>query len=149
FQGVKFLGWSTNFPLFYRENPPINSLCSHLKIYTLSSKRKQKDQNTRDELKNMPKQLKINQSLGKAGIRGKLKFFCRSLFSLAFIFLLSACQPFDVLNPKGRIAANEKEILWISLILMLLIVVPVILLTLAFAWRYRAGNSDAKYQPHW
>lgn len=32
---------------------------------------------------------------------------------------------------------------------MLLIIVPVIALTLLFAWRYRSSNTDAKYDPDW
>lgn len=85
--------------------------------------------------KKLPKKLKINNYFVK-------------LFSLALPFLLSACQ-FDLLNPKGRIAADEKQILIISVILMLFVVLPVILLALGFAWRYRAGNKEAKYLPNW
>jgi cytochrome o ubiquinol oxidase subunit 2 len=32
---------------------------------------------------------------------------------------------------------------------MLLIIVPVIFLTLLFAWRYRKNNTAAKYEPDW
>ena len=32
---------------------------------------------------------------------------------------------------------------------MLLIIVPVIVMTLVFAWRYRASNKDAPYTPDW
>ena len=37
----------------------------------------------------------------------------------------------------------------VSTLLMLLIVVPVIILTLVFAWRYRASNAEARYEPDW
>ena len=37
----------------------------------------------------------------------------------------------------------------ISTLLMLLIILPVIALTLLFAWRYRASNKDARYEPDW
>ena len=36
-----------------------------------------------------------------------------------------------------------------STLLMLLIIVPVIALTLLFAWRYRQSNTDAPYKPDW
>ena len=32
---------------------------------------------------------------------------------------------------------------------MLLVVMPVIILTLYFAWRYRASNTKARYAPKW
>jgi len=32
---------------------------------------------------------------------------------------------------------------------MLLIIVPVIVLTIVFAWRYRKGNAEARYEPDW
>ena len=37
----------------------------------------------------------------------------------------------------------------ISTVLMLLIIVPVIALTVFFAWRYRAANTEATYEPDW
>ncbi|HSW71020.1 MAG TPA: ubiquinol oxidase subunit II, partial [Gammaproteobacteria bacterium] len=58
-------------------------------------------------------------------------------------------QSFILLNPGGRIAADEKHLLIIAVLLMLIVVLPVIILTLSFAWRYRAGNSKASYLPNW
>src|SRR5580704_9505452 len=55
----------------------------------------------------------------------------------------------NALNPKGMIAAQEINIMMISLVLMLLIVVPVIILSFVFAWRYRESNTSANYQPEW
>jgi cytochrome o ubiquinol oxidase subunit 2 len=75
----------------------------------------------------------------------------RPLFSLAtaaFLSLLGGCQ-LELMSPKGDIGAQEKSLILISLGLMLLVVVPVILLTLYFAWRYRAGNTTAAYAPKW
>jgi cytochrome o ubiquinol oxidase subunit 2 len=54
-----------------------------------------------------------------------------------------------VLDPQGPIAAAERLILLDSTAIMLVIVVPVIVLTLAFAWWYRASNSRAAYDPDW
>jgi cytochrome o ubiquinol oxidase subunit 2 len=54
-----------------------------------------------------------------------------------------------VLDPSGHVAAQEAQLLVISTLLMLLIIVPVIVLTLVFAWRYRASNTDAPYEPDW
>ena len=59
---------------------------------------------------------------------------------------LGACAP-GVLDPVGPVAAGEKTILINSLAIMLAIVVPTILLTLGFAWWFRAGNTRATYRP--
>lgn len=54
-----------------------------------------------------------------------------------------------LLNPAGDIARQQSDLLITSTWLMLLIVVPVIALTLWFAWRYRESNSEAMYTPDW
>ena len=64
------------------------------------------------------------------------------------LMLLSGCT-MEVLSPKGDIGAQEKTLLLTSLGLMLLIVVPVIIMTLYFAWKYRASNTKAVYMPRW
>ena len=52
-----------------------------------------------------------------------------------------------LLDPAGPVGAGEKTILFNSLAIMLSIVVPTIVLTLAFAWWFRAGNKRAEYKP--
>jgi cytochrome o ubiquinol oxidase subunit II len=52
-----------------------------------------------------------------------------------------------VLNPKGPIAQKELNLIIVALLLSLLIVIPVFTLTIVFAWRYREGNTKAKYSP--
>src|SRR5205807_4095880 len=52
-----------------------------------------------------------------------------------------------VLDPKGPIAASERLILFNSLGIMLAIVIPTILATLAVAFWFRASNSRAAYLP--
>ncbi|HQT81422.1 MAG TPA: ubiquinol oxidase subunit II [Ferrovaceae bacterium] len=54
-----------------------------------------------------------------------------------------------VLDPKGPVAAAEKHLILTAFGLMLLVVIPVIVMTIAFAWRYRASNKNAKYEPKW
>jgi cytochrome o ubiquinol oxidase subunit 2 len=48
-----------------------------------------------------------------------------------------------VLDPRGPIAAAERELLMNSVAIMLVVVVPVIIATLGFAWWYRASNPRA------
>jgi cytochrome o ubiquinol oxidase subunit 2 len=54
-----------------------------------------------------------------------------------------------VLAPIGPVGDAERTILLDSLVIMLAIVVPTIVATLAFAWWFRAGNRRARYLPTW
>jgi cytochrome o ubiquinol oxidase subunit 2 len=54
-----------------------------------------------------------------------------------------------VMSPSGDIAAQQRDLIVISTILMLIIIVPVVCLTLYFAWHYRQSNKAAKYDPEW
>ncbi len=60
--------------------------------------------------------------------------------------LLGGCAP-GILDPVGPVGAAQKTILFNSVGIMLCIVVPVILATLAVGWWFRASNRHAKYQP--
>src|ERR1700745_3206636 len=53
-----------------------------------------------------------------------------------------------VLDPKGPIAAADRQILLNALGIMLAIVVPVILATLGVAFWFRASNERARYRPN-
>jgi len=68
--------------------------------------------------------------------------------SAGAVVLLSGCS-MEVLNPKGDVGAQEKTLILVALGLMMLVVVPVIVMTLVFAWRYRASNTKATYAPKW
>ena len=63
-------------------------------------------------------------------------------------FPLAGCGA-AVLDPAGPVAAGEKGILFDSLAIMLAIVVPTIIATLAFAWWFRGGNARARYDADW
>ena len=62
--------------------------------------------------------------------------------------LLSGCN-MTVLDPKGQVGVDEKQLIITSTLLMLIVVIPVIVLTLWFAWHYRASNTKATYTPNW
>jgi cytochrome o ubiquinol oxidase subunit II len=55
--------------------------------------------------------------------------------------LLASCQ--GVLDPQGPIASAERLLLINSTSIMLVVVIPVIVATLAFAWWYRSSNTHA------
>ena len=74
----------------------------------------------------------------------------RGLLMLPAIGLLAGCNAVLV-NPSGDIATQQRDLIFISTGLMLLIIVPVIALTFLFAWRYRQANADNRtdYDPDW
>lgn len=55
----------------------------------------------------------------------------------------------EVLDPKGLIALKERDLMYISTLLMLIVVIPVFILTFAICWRYRATNKSSEYDPNW
>jgi len=61
---------------------------------------------------------------------------------------LAACN-LVVMKPSGDIAAQQAQLVVTSTLLMLIIIIPVIALTLLFAWRYRQSNQEAIYTPDW
>jgi len=65
------------------------------------------------------------------------------------LLALGGCNQLELLNPKGDIGVQEKDLILIALGLMLLVVIPVIVLTLVFAWHYRETNTKATYAPTW
>ena len=72
----------------------------------------------------------------------------RLLALLPLALMLGGCN-MVVLNPSGDVAAQQRDLLVQSTFLMLLIIVPVMVLIIWFAWRYRAGNTEARYDPEW
>lgn len=68
--------------------------------------------------------------------------------ALPLLLCLAGCK-MEVLNPSGDLAVQERDLVILATGLMLLIIVPVIIMTLLFAWRYRASNTAAPYRPDW
>jgi cytochrome o ubiquinol oxidase subunit 2 len=72
----------------------------------------------------------------------------RGVFLSPLFALLAGCNTV-VMNPSGDIAKQEAHLITVSVILMLLIIVPVMILIVWFARKYRAGNTEADYEPDW
>ncbi|QRM57656.1 ubiquinol oxidase subunit II [Sinorhizobium sp. BG8] len=70
------------------------------------------------------------------------------LVALLSVLALSGCN-MVVMSPSGDIAVQQRDLIIVSTVLMLLIIVPVVCLTFFFAWRYRGSNTRAKYDPEW
>ena len=77
---------------------------------------------------------------------GRIRRLAFRLAPLSATLLLSGCD-WAVLNPKGPIADGNSTLLVDSVAIMLVIVVPTIVATLAAAWWYRSSNTRARYLP--
>lgn len=80
--------------------------------------------------------------------RSLSRAFPRVALTVPAILLTSACDR-GILDPVGPVGQAEKTILINSTAIMLAIVIPVIILTIAFAWWFRRGNKKATYLPDW
>jgi cytochrome o ubiquinol oxidase subunit 2 len=78
----------------------------------------------------------------------KIIFSILLLIAVMWLSLLFVdISKLSVLNPKGIIALKEYRLIIISTFMMLIIVIPVFIMTVFFAWKYRADNKKAKYKP--
>jgi len=82
--------------------------------------------------------------------RSKHELGCRTgRVGLLAVLAISIAACRGVLDPIGPVASAEKTILINSTAIMLAIVIPVIIATIAFAWWFRRGNTKATYRPDW
>lgn len=77
---------------------------------------------------------------------------CWNRIRLALVALacvgLSGCD-WVLLDSKGMVGLAQRDLILICIGVMLIVVIPAIVLTFVFAWRFRAGNTKAKYTPDW
>src|SRR5262245_56221144 len=79
---------------------------------------------------------------------GKLRFAAIAALAATLALLAGGCDRMVVLNPKGPIADAERGLMIDAFTVMMIVVVPVIVMALLFALRYRAGRN-ARYEPTW
>lgn len=72
----------------------------------------------------------------------------RAIVLLLCLALLGGCKAV-VLDPSGDVAIQQRNALLGSVGLMLLVIIPVMALTVLFAWHYRQSNTSARYEPEW
>ncbi|HEY4115405.1 MAG TPA: ubiquinol oxidase subunit II [Rhizomicrobium sp.] len=66
---------------------------------------------------------------------------------LTLALLPSVAHADSILSPAGPVGRADALILIDALVIMLAIVIPTMIATLAFAWWYRASNTRAVYRP--
>lgn len=69
---------------------------------------------------------------------------------ILFVCTLTGCNGVPgILNPKGVVAFEERELMFNSAALMTIVVLSVIIMSLVFVYHYRATNHKAEYKPDW
>jgi len=71
------------------------------------------------------------------------------ILTLGLLPLLAGCSDLRVLQPVGPIGLADRQVILIAFALMMIVVIPVIVMSVAIPWRYRAGNRKAAYKPEW
>ena len=79
----------------------------------------------------------------------KLSQVCKSLAPLPLAFLLNSCQGVAILDPKGPIGIQERDLIAMAVGLGMIVIIPVVAMALWFTFRYRESNKKATYTPHW
>lgn len=78
------------------------------------------------------------------------------IFAAIIMLIVLIMQPLEVITfldyiailaPKGWVGLQERNLLLILQVLMLLVVIPVYLFTFIFSWKYSAQNKKATYDP--
>lgn len=86
----------------------------------------------------------------KTFLRRSIQVLLSSLIAVTIIGLLvfvTQGRAIPVLQPEGTIAQQQYVLILITVGLGVFVVVPVFILLFTIAWRYRAGNKKAKYDP--
>ncbi len=73
----------------------------------------------------------------------------RRIIAAASLALLTTACNRGILEPVGPVGSAEKQILINSTAIMLAIIIPTMIATVAFAWWFRRGNTKAQYRPDW
>lgn len=70
------------------------------------------------------------------------------LAAIAVSALYISNHEIAVLDPKGLIGEKERDLIITSSLLMLIVVIPVFIFALVFAWKYRE-TAKARHEPDW
>ncbi|MBI5357748.1 ubiquinol oxidase subunit II [Candidatus Saccharibacteria bacterium] len=68
---------------------------------------------------------------------------------IVILIMLVYGNNLQILNPKGTIASQQRDLLVFAALLSLVVVLPVFFMTGFIAYKYRASNKKARYTPEW
>ncbi|MBK4765118.1 MAG: ubiquinol oxidase subunit II [Pantoea sp. Brub] len=81
-------------------------------------------------------------------MRFRKYFLINIVLVILSILLVHGCN-IALLNPKGQIALEQRSLIITSFAVMLIVVIPAILMSIIFAFKYRESNLKNKYSPNW
>ena len=69
--------------------------------------------------------------------------------AMLFAYIYLRGHTVAVLQPRGYIALQERHVMMIAILLMIIVVIPVFILAFHVATTYHTKNSKAAYEPDW
>lgn len=87
-------------------------------------------------------------NIGESNDRIALSEWTRLALAATVALLTAGCNR-GILDPVGPVATAEKQILINSTAIMLAIIIPTMIATVAVAFWFRRGNAKAEYRPDW
>lgn len=93
----------------------------------------------------------MTKEMVHAALKIKRSSIFKWIIVFATFFCLTACKSLEdgMLNPKGFIATEERRLLFDTLALMLIVVLPVIIMSITFVIHYRESHHTRDYKPNW
>lgn len=82
----------------------------------------------------------------------KSRWLLLVLYLVAFAWLLvhlTHGHTVALLQPQGTIAHQQRNLLAFAFFLSLIVIIPVYILTIFIAWKYKATNTKSAYTPEW
>jgi cytochrome o ubiquinol oxidase subunit 2 len=74
---------------------------------------------------------------------------CALVGVLGLMVFASQGVSMPVIDTRGDIAEAQKNTLYFSVLIMLIVIIPVFILLFFISWRYRENNKKAAYKPNW
>lgn len=71
-----------------------------------------------------------------------------TLLTLLFT-ALTGCEKVALLDPQGPIGVEIRDLIYLSVAVMLIVVIPVLIMSVWIPIKYRASNKNAEYKPDW
>jgi cytochrome o ubiquinol oxidase subunit 2 len=106
------------------------------------------------KVRNMSKSQANGTPIASGGFTAFFRYFQRHRGAAGYalcagaVLLLNGCS-LELFSPKGDIGTQERNLIVVASVLMLMVVIPVIVMSLYFAWQYRESNKKATYAPKW
>ncbi|UTZ24513.1 ubiquinol oxidase subunit II [Vibrio campbellii] len=79
----------------------------------------------------------------------KVEITILAILSIALLTFLFTSSNMVLFDSKGSIGQAQSSLIITSVLLMAIIIVPVLLMSVYFPYKYRHSNKDAEYKPNW